>query len=82
MTKPVCHFDTATFVNVRDLDMTLQGTHAIVYGVHDHPRINAHAPFICTSAIIRKWKNQHGEGFETANTIYKSKSQKDALEGV
>ena len=78
MTKPVVLFDTATFLNVRDLDLVLQGTYAIVRGVFDHPTIGGNPPFIRTSAVIRKWGNQHGYGFETQNTIYKSRPQKDA----
>ncbi len=75
MTKPVVLFDTATFLNVRDLDLVLQGTYAIVHGVFDHPTIGGNPPFIRTSLIIRKWANQHGYGFETQNTIYKSRKQ-------
>lgn len=78
MTKPVVLFDTATFLNVRDLDLVLQGTYAIVYGVYDHPKLPANCPYIRTSLIVRKWANQHGYGFETLNTIYKSRPQKDA----
>lgn len=73
MTKPVCHFDTVTFLNVRNPNLVLQGSYAIVQGVFDHPTIGGNPPFIRTSYIIRKWANQHGSGFETLNTIYKKR---------
>lgn len=54
MTKPVVLFDTATFLNVRNPNLVLQGSYAIVQGVFDHPTIGGNPPFIRTSYIIRR----------------------------
>lgn len=78
MTKPVCHFDNASFVLVLDEVKNISWEYAVVAGCADHPRIGEHNFFIRTSEIVRKWANQHGYGFETLNTIYKSRPQKDA----